>query len=220
MPRGIAICIEDLTATDPRFTQCVALPGNEPGLTLDADGKVHWRQADEARPQLWVSGDGRLILYRESERSLPVTVSRGGRHVEVPASRPTVLIDGDELKLGTTRLRVHHHGPTDQVSAPAQLVPEEAGAAAGGTGAVTRAAMTALALGAAAGIGVTAVSASCTEESYAPTRVEVRAHPPAPPKRPDAGVKPVPPDKPRPPKKPQPPDKPKPPKKPGKPPKS
>ena len=65
-PAPQAICLEDLAAPrdDERYLRCVALPGDEPGLTLDRQGVVRWMPDGPEAYELWVSGDGRLVLFR------------------------------------------------------------------------------------------------------------------------------------------------------------
>lgn len=46
MPKPFAICIENLNARSgpSRYLRCVALPGCQPGLPLDRQGRVLWQQ--------------------------------------------------------------------------------------------------------------------------------------------------------------------------------
>jgi len=124
MPQPIAICLEDLGAQGERYLRCVALPGRQPGLRLDAQGVVLWKEPGEGC-ELWVSADQQLILFRP-EGGAEVTVARGGRSLAVPAGKPVVLLGGDELALGGRRLRVHLHGPAPAVHPPSPLEPEPA----------------------------------------------------------------------------------------------
>lgn len=183
MPHRIAICIEDLETGAPRYTQCVALPPGEPGLSLDGSGAIRWGASDRGPCcALEAASDGRLVLRREAGAP-SVQVHRGGRVLEVPADQPVVVLHEDLLQLGGRRLRVHVHGVAPEVVPPTPLPPEEAG------GRVVRAAATALALGAAAGLGVTVAAGGTSEAGISsPPPVEVRARPPkiARP-RPDAG---------------------------------
>jgi hypothetical protein len=145
----------------------VALPGGAPGLALDRDGAVRWMPEAPAPYGLWVSADDRLILLRDAGAA-PLTVTRGERSLEAPAAKPVVLLDHDLLLVGGRRLRVHVHGPTDAVHAPAPL----RGSA---LARVVRAAVAAAALAAAGGAGGPAAAAADPGPS-----IEVRQAPPAP----------------------------------------
>ena len=126
MPKPMAICIEDLEARadQPKFLRCVAVPGRQPGLRVDRNGKVLWQSEDGVSCELWVSGDDRLILYRP-EDAVPVTLHRAGRRLEVPGGKPVVLIDQDEFEVGARHLRVHVHGEAPAVSPPSVFVPKQ-----------------------------------------------------------------------------------------------
>lgn len=185
MPVPIALCLEDLDAPpDARYLQCVAIAGTEPGLTLDSRGAACWQQrrnktlAPDAACELWVSQDERLILFRPEDAVDSVVLTRGGRSLTVPAGKPVVLVDQDQLVVGTRRLRLHIHGKAPAVAAPSLFVPDEP-APESAAGRTARIAATAIAIGAAVGAG------GCTK------KVEIRDTPPkvAPP-QPDAGVKP------------------------------
>lgn len=169
MPVPVEICVEDLDRAedDERYLRCVALPGGEPGLALDSEGAVRWMAEGPGQYGLWVSADDRLVLLRGAGTG-PAVVSRAGRSVEAPLSRPVVLRDQDLLLLGGRRLRIHIHGATETVQAPERL-------SLGALGRIARTATTALALGAA--VGVVGADAAAAPGS-AP--IEVRARPPAP----------------------------------------
>jgi ABC-type glycerol-3-phosphate transport system substrate-binding protein len=139
----------------------VALPGRQPGLRLDEAGKVVWQSDDGISCELWVSADERLILYR-SQVGIPVTLHRAGRSLDVPCSKPVVVIDQDQIDVGTRHLRVHVHGAAPAVTAPSFL-----------TSTYTR--RTALAMG--AGVTVAAVVGAATA-GCACTPIEVRDNPP------------------------------------------
>jgi predicted component of type VI protein secretion system len=168
MPEPLAICLEDLDAVDPelRYLRCVALPGNEPGLTIDGTGAVLWRGAGAC--ELWISADDRLVLLRR-EGSGEVTVDRAGRTLQAPCAKPVILIDGDQIGLGGRRFRVHVHGAATHVHPPEPL-PEST---------VRR-----LVQAAAAALALTAgsVAALAQPEGVPPPQgpVEVREHPPKP----------------------------------------
>jgi multiple sugar transport system substrate-binding protein len=168
MSKPLAICIEDLDAQSQssRYIRCVALPGRQPGLRLDEAGRVLWQSDDDVSCELWVSADERLILYRP-QAGTPATLHRAGRSLDVPCSKPVVVIDQDEIDVGSRRLRVHVHGAAPAVAAPSFL-----------TATYTR--RTALAMGAgataAAAISTIAATAGCT----ATPTIEVRDYPPLP----------------------------------------
>ncbi len=189
MPRPQAICVEDLDAApgSVRYTRCVALAGGETGLTLDPRGDLLWQSAAQEACQLWVSMDERLILLRP-EGAGAVTVTRGGRSLDVPHGKPVVLLDQDRLEVGGRRLRVHVHGEAAEVHPPSPLEVEQPDGRLGG---IARAAATALALGAALG-----ASGCKSGNNLEPNNknIQVREVPPAPPERPpppppDAAVK-------------------------------
>lgn len=115
-PSRLAICLEDLGSEDlsRRFLSCVAMVGSEPGLTLDEFGRVYWMAETSGwgELELWVSGDGCLMLMRQ--RGGPkVRVTRGGRHLDAPEEKPVVLLSGDVLSLSKKELKVHVHGTVD-----------------------------------------------------------------------------------------------------------
>jgi hypothetical protein len=151
MPTPKAICIEDLAGarSQPRYTQCVALPGNEKGLALDEQGHLVWKNERSEACQIWISADDRLILYRLPDAP-PVEVSRAGRSVMAPVKNPVVLLDGDEIAIGGRRLRVHIHGQCSKGRPPAPVAPMRPAGSERGRG---RAATAALVLGAAVAAG-------------------------------------------------------------------
>ncbi len=121
MPKPIAICIEDMDAqAKNKYLRCVALPGRQPGLRLDEAGGVLWQSDDGVSCELWVSADDRLILYRP-DGAAPVTLRRAGRSLDAPCGKPVVLIDQDQVEVGSRRLRVHVHGQAPSVAAPSPL---------------------------------------------------------------------------------------------------
>jgi hypothetical protein len=124
MVKPLAICIEDLDAVSEasRYLRCVALPGRQPGLRLDETGAVLWQPGDLLSCELWVSADDRLILYRQ-EGMAPTTLRRGERSLDVPCGKPVVVIDKDQIDIGSRRLRVHVHGEAAAVAAPSLLLP-------------------------------------------------------------------------------------------------
>lgn len=123
MPKPLAICIEDLNAPSKasKYLQCVALPGRQPGLRLDGDGRAIWFSEKAVACELWVSADNRLILYRP-DGAPAVQVRRAGRSLDVPFSKPVILLDKDEVDVGVRRLRIHIHGEAATVAAPTPLV--------------------------------------------------------------------------------------------------
>lgn len=169
MSRPLAICLEDLDPRSPgeRYLRCVALVGRAPGLRVDGAGTVSWRDDAGAACELWVSADERLVLYRP-ERGGRVVVRRAARVLEVPATKPVILLDQDEIEVGGRRFRVHVHGDAPRVHPPEYLP-------AGSPRGPARVAA-ALALGAALG------AAGCKKDEPAragPPDLEVREQPPA-----------------------------------------
>ncbi len=123
MNSNIEICLEELGARpdDECFIRCVAVSGGQPGLALDRDGLVRWMPEDEtAYHGLWVSGDGRLMLYG-AEAPDAVVVERGARTQAAPVGKPVVLVDQDLLRVGDRQLRVHIHGETEAMYEPEHL---------------------------------------------------------------------------------------------------
>ena len=170
-PTPLAICLEDLDAPkdDERYLRCVALPGEQPGLTLDRQGGVKWMPDGPEAYEIWVSLDGRLVIYR-NDGAPQITVRRGGRTLEAPAEKPVLLLDQDLLEVAGRRLRVHVHGEADEVHEPEFL-------SARSLARMARAAAAALALGTAvggAGVAEGAPVASATGDQA----IEVRLHPP------------------------------------------
>lgn len=124
MPKPMAICIEDVDARNEneKYLRCVALVGREAGLRVDAHGAVLWKSDEDAACELWVSADNCLILYRP-EGAVAVKVCRAGRGLDVPAAKPVVLLDKDQVVIGDRVLRVHVHGEAPGISAPSPFVP-------------------------------------------------------------------------------------------------
>jgi hypothetical protein len=121
MVKPLAICVEDMgSQAKTRYMRCVALPGRQPGLRLDEAGQVVWRSEDDVACELWVSADGRLVLFRP-EGAIPVSVHRAGRSLDVPCGKPVFVIDKDEVDVGERRLRIHVHGEAPSVAAPSPL---------------------------------------------------------------------------------------------------
>ncbi|HNZ23829.1 MAG TPA: hypothetical protein PKL24_16915 [Polyangiaceae bacterium] len=172
MEKHIALCLEDLNAShhDERFVQCVALYGREPGLCLDGQGCPLWQTKTDAVCELWRSADGRLVLWKLPNTS-SIIVRRASRVLEVPPEKPVILLDKDEIDVGSKTLRVHLHGTTSRMDAPRPLVTRPQRNA-------FRVAASTVALGAT----LVASTAGSAQES---PRIEVREHPPAPPRMPD-----------------------------------
>ena len=170
-PSSLSICLEDLDAPsdDERYLRCVALPGDEPGLGLDRRGLVRWMPDGPTAYELWVSADGRLVVYR-TEGAPSVTVRRGGRSLQAPEGSPVLLLDQDLLEVSGRRLRVHIHGETDEVHEPEWLSTRALGRMA-------RAAAAALALGSAVGAAGPAGGAPA-QPAVGQQAIEVRLHPP------------------------------------------
>lgn len=91
----ISLCLERI-GTDS-FLRCVAMWGREPGLRIAGDGNILWMAQEQAEMELWVSADERLILYR-LEHAVALTLRRGNRSLDVPASKPVVLRQGDVIE--------------------------------------------------------------------------------------------------------------------------
>jgi len=178
MPQPIALCLECLDCHSPsdRYTRCVAIAGRQPGLGLAASSQIVWKSDGPVACELWVSADDRLILYRP-EGAVQVIVRRAIRVLDVPAGKPVVLLDQDELEIGGKRVRVHVHGLARSVHAPAPLQHERSHN-----------------LQIAAAVALSMTVAGCGAQ-----KVEVRDNPPAampdpppppPPPLPDAGTEP------------------------------
>lgn len=123
MTSNIEICLEELDTGpgDECFVRCVAVSGGQPGLALDRDGLVRWMPEDDgACHGLWVSGDGRLMLYG-AEAPSGVVVERGTLSQAAPVGKPVVLVDQDLLRVGDRQLRVHIHGETEAMYEPERL---------------------------------------------------------------------------------------------------
>lgn len=191
-PRSMALCLEQLEVTSPheQYLQCVALPGNRPGLTLDAAGVVRWCEEGSAACEIWVSADEALIALRPTDAP-EVRLERAGRGLELPEGKPVELIDEDELIIGDVRHCVHVHGFTVADNAPTWLTPAPQLAGSRGRAGATAAA---LAFGAAVTLG--GMNADAGKAKPKPP-VVVRPMPPAPPPPP-----PPPKKKPQKPKKP------------------
>jgi hypothetical protein len=117
----LSLCLEDLSA-DPgsdRYMQCVALPGRQPGLTVDGSGTLRWRDPREVAVELWVSGDDKLVAFAPVEQAAAVRVMRGGRTLVLPARKPVIVLTGDELQVGERSFRVHIHGIAKEAAPPA-----------------------------------------------------------------------------------------------------
>lgn len=175
-PRSMAICLERVEATSPheQYLQCVALPGNRPGLVLDASGVARWCEDVAAACELWISADEALIVLRPAGAPT-VRLERAGRGLELPEGKPVELIDEDELIVGGVRHCVHVHGFTVADSAPTWLTPAPQLAGSRGRVGATAAA---LAFGAAVTLG--GMSADAGKSKPKPP-VLVRPMPPAPP---------------------------------------
>jgi hypothetical protein len=187
MPEPIALCIERLEGAGEVFTGCVAVVGREPGLSLGEDGEAAWMQAGPAS-RLCVAQDGRLVLLRDEE-SVPVTLLRGGRSLEVPPERPVFVLDQDVLALARgARVRLHVHGP----AAPRAPWPVRIEGARPGASRWLLIGAAALALGSAAGFGQAKGSGSqpTAQSDAGPTSgpatrpIEVRERPPVIPPEP------------------------------------
>ena len=172
-PVPMAICLEDLDAAvdDERYLRCVALPGDdEAGLTLDDQGRARWMPDGPEAYELWVSGDGRLALFRNAGAPTLV-VRRAGRTLEAPTGKPVMLLDQDLLEVAGRRLRVHVHGEADEVHEPRFL-------SARSLARMARAAAAALALSTAVGAAGQAQGAPTVGTPGSQSGIEVRLNPP------------------------------------------
>lgn len=159
-----------------RYLQCTALQGRQPGLAVAPDGEVTWQNASRGELfQLWVSLDHQLIAYRPEGAPGGTRVHRAGREVELPESKPVVLLSGDYLLFGSHCYRVHIHGDAQAPMAP-RFLGEDAPAS---TSAWARIAVTgAMVLGATLG----ACNRPPSDDSGKPP-VEIRDKPPEIPSR-------------------------------------
>ncbi|RKX23960.1 MAG: hypothetical protein DRP45_09275 [Candidatus Zixiibacteriota bacterium] len=126
MPEPLAICIETIQdrSSHSKYTRCVAIPGRQPGLRLDEEGKIQWQCDDSVAAELWVSADDKLILYRP-EGATNLTLSRMGRTLNVPSGKPVVVLDKDEIHVGEAGCRIHIHGKAPSVAAPSLYSPTQ-----------------------------------------------------------------------------------------------
>jgi hypothetical protein len=118
-PKPIELCLERVEPpSSDRYVRCTAQVGRELGLALGIDGRILWCEQSGVGCEIWVSADQRLMAFCPAEA--PKTVLfRFGRTLELPRERPVVLRHHDELELAGTRFRVHVHGVTEAVHAPA-----------------------------------------------------------------------------------------------------
>ncbi|MHC4662277.1 MAG: hypothetical protein ACYS8W_11365 [Planctomycetota bacterium] len=125
MPEPKAICIEEIQpdAGKSRFISCVALPGGQPGLGLDGECRILWKGGEAVSCEIWVSADEQLILYRP-EGARESRLKRAGRSLDVPFSKPVVLVNKDEIVLAGKRVRIYIHGGTNVIHAPEEFVPQ------------------------------------------------------------------------------------------------
>jgi len=123
-PEAQAICLEQVSPpADPgqQTMQCVALPGDEPGLGLDAEGAICWqREVAELACELFVAADGRLALLRR-EGAPEVRLERQGRALDLEVDKPTFVLAGDLISVGERQLLVHLHGQAPQIAPPAPV---------------------------------------------------------------------------------------------------
>ncbi|MBW2529564.1 MAG: hypothetical protein JRI23_35630 [Deltaproteobacteria bacterium] len=131
MPDPISLCIENTENDDEetRFIRCVALEGGRAGLAVDPRGRPMWIETDGCACELWVSSDEQLILLRPAGAP-PSRVHRAGRSLDVPADKPVVMLDQDEIEVSGVMLRLHVHGFTTEIHAPEPFIPPRAAVAA------------------------------------------------------------------------------------------
>lgn len=124
MAQLIAVCFENLKTgpREPRYLSCVALEHGQPGLGLDESGAVVWKDPDRIALEFFALKDGRLALSVLTE-SETAQVERAGKTFTIPQAMKgiageVIILDGDLLLFGVTRLRVHVLGPAPQAHAP------------------------------------------------------------------------------------------------------
>lgn len=121
MPEPLSLCIEDIDLeSDSRYTRCVAVPGRQSGLGLNDKGMVIWKNNQDIACELWVSADNQLVLYRP-EGAESLIVRRGDRHLEAPFDKPIIILNQDQVDIGTKHLRVHVHGASTSIFPPSIL---------------------------------------------------------------------------------------------------
>jgi len=119
----IELCLESLdpAADEQPYVRCVALAGGDPGLGVDADGKIVWCQNELAAALLWVSADSQLILVRRSP-SQNVRLIRAERFLDLPLDKPVVVLHEDVITIEGNSFRVHVHGTTRTIAPPERLL--------------------------------------------------------------------------------------------------
>lgn len=169
------ICLEELepnTAEEVRgeepFIRCVAMPGGDPGLSLDRGGQVRWMPEEPAVYGLWTSEDHRLVLLR-GQNTQPITVERDGRSLEAPEGKPVILLDRDVLHLDGKSYRVYFHGETEAIYEPERLSRSALGKVVGAAAAAS------MALG-----GLMGAPATAGADKPEAKDIEVRLQPPKP----------------------------------------
>lgn len=116
-PRAGPLEVALLTQDRGAAVHAVAIPGGRLGLAIGPDGSVLWQTRDPGVFRIWVGVDGRLILLRPPVAP-PVKLVRGRRWLEVPAKKPVVLLDGDQLDTGGARVRLRVVGVAGEVKPP------------------------------------------------------------------------------------------------------
>jgi hypothetical protein len=116
-PRAGPLELALLTQDRGAAVHAVAIPGGKLGLAIGPDGSVLWQTRDPGVFRIWVGVDGRLILLRPPVAPA-VKLVRGRRWLEVPAKKPVVLLDGDELDTGGARVRLRVVGVAGEVRPP------------------------------------------------------------------------------------------------------
>ena len=122
LPDPIELCLEELDdASDAEpYVRCIAVTGGSPGLCFSPAGEVLWRLNENASAEIWVSLDGRLMLFRKSLQA-QVSLTRVERHLELPLGKPVIVLGGDEISVAGKRFRVHVHGTTAEARPPERL---------------------------------------------------------------------------------------------------
>jgi hypothetical protein len=157
--------------------------GREPGLRISADGSLLWMEQKQADIELWVSADERLILYR-LEHAVTLTLRRGNRALDVPATKPVVLRHGDVIESAEWSYRVHLHGTTASTHAPEPVAaPRRSRLFRATAAALTLAALgtqTGVSRGADAGVEPDATTEDADVADAEDDAIDVREQPPAP----------------------------------------
>jgi len=121
MQKAISLCLERVADSEgERFIRCTARSGRDAGLAIGLDGSILWCSQEPAACDIWVTGDGRLVVVRAATDQT-MRLERGRRVLELPEGRAVVVLDEDSLVVQDRRFVVHVHGPTDKILPPQPL---------------------------------------------------------------------------------------------------